>query len=93
MMTATKVKDMEGRSNTKHVDFGAAAIYRLSEPYEGHEYLYVSTSRIMGRSETYAFACTEDGDVSDWTELECSMRGDVTHAMVLADAGYTIIDP
>lgn len=41
--------------------------------------------------ETYIFASDADGDISDFMELPGSMRGEHTHEVVLAEAGYEVV--
>lgn len=78
------------KKSSVYVRFGKAAVYRL-EPAMGEiEHVFLSTSTVMGTPETYAFASDEKGQVSDWCELPCSMKGDVTHEEVLLNMGYEV---
>lgn len=82
MKTAELVKKHPDRSakNNSAAEYGLAALYKLSEPLQGYDegqesdYLYVSTSRICGTWETYAFLAKPDGDIISWTELPCSSK-------------------
>lgn len=100
MKTATLVKTQDRTArNDSTVRFGDAALYKLSEPYEwaGYdeekktcEFMFVSTSCVMGEWETYAFAAKEDGDCISWSELPGSEKGTREHAPVLQNMGYEI---
>ena len=81
---ATKVKVTDDNLN-QH-----AAVYFLSVPWAGHSFVWVSKIRNMFAEETYVFASTPEGEVTDWMELGGSRRGDYTHAEVLGGMGYTI---
>lgn len=70
---------------------GNAALYRMTPPHDGHEYVVVSATRVMfSGPETYIFPATSDGKVSDWCELDGSYRGSMSHESALANAGYTL---
>lgn len=98
MHTATLVKEHPDRStrNDSCVQFGRAALYKLSEPYRYDdekppcEFMFVSSSTVMGEPETYAFAAKEDGDCLSWSELPGSEKGDASHAQVLRNMGYVL---
>lgn len=84
MKTAKLIKDnLEGFN-------GHAAFYELSEPLDGIEKVIVSAVSDSHGYETYIFPADNDGDISDWGELEGSMKGTVSHAEVLGAVGYTI---
>lgn len=72
------------------VNTGKAAVYRLEPPLGDIKYVFVSTATVLGRLETYAFASDEKGEVSNWCELEGSMKGDYSHEDVLAAMGYKL---
>jgi hypothetical protein len=95
MKTATLVKECEP---------GAKAVYRLDPPLvedpscldddpQPIKYVYVSTASIMGVPETYAFIWDPESKrpARPMLELGMSMRGNVTHAEVLANEGYEIV--
>lgn len=69
------------------------ALYRLDPPLDGHELVIVSAVPHVfgGPPETYIFPGNEDGEVTDWVELEGSFRGAMDHARALAGAGYTVV--
>jgi hypothetical protein len=98
MKTATLVEAIHASGGDRYVTPGDKAVYKLSEPYKGYddseptEYLYVSTASVFGSPETYAFPANEKGEVTSWTELPCSTKGDYSHADVLRDAGYELVE-
>ena len=69
------------------------ALYELDPPLDGN--LLVVVSKVHSRliHETYVFPANSYGDITDWAELQCSMRGEYSHEEVLAFAGYTVIAP
>lgn len=96
MKTATLVKD-----NLRHFN-GHAAFYRLSEPIHyvswadendirDYDYVIVSTANAFGYWETYIFGANSEGAVLNWTELEGSRKGTLSHKEVLKNAGYTLV--
>ena len=85
MKTATLVKQLTG--GRKDVD---QALYLLSEPLEGHTHVVVSAASVLGRPETYIFAADESGEITEWLELDGSMRGTLQHKDALAKAGYEV---
>ena len=95
MRPATVVTKVINRPNSS---VGDAVYVRLSDPYEGFEYLYISEAIIMGEPETYAFGTTEDGvkdndlDAIVWSELICSFKGDLSWRLCLSEAGYFVED-
>lgn len=84
METATKVRDL-------HNFTGMAALYKLSKPLEGYDYVVVSATRVYVQVETYIFPSNENGEVVDWGELPGSMREVYNHATALKNAGYEYI--
>lgn len=82
-----------------HNGNGDGRIYRLSPPLtteEGVEAEFVWVSAVIvpfGGPETYVFPCTEDGEVTDWTEQEGSYRGGLDHETALRGAGYEVVIP
>lgn len=95
-MTAKLEKKHPDRPATGYATFGPAALYRLSEPYTYDverppcDYVFVSTARVMGEWETYAFPADASGDCLSWAELPCSMKGPSTHADVLKEMGHEL---
>lgn len=70
---------------------GHAALYKLSEPLEGHTFVICSAADVpFSGVETYIFPADEDGKIIDYGELEGSAQGTRSHAMVLRNAGYII---
>ncbi len=68
-------------------------VYRLDPPAESvGAYVLVSAAVVFGRTETYVFRCTEDGEVLDWCEAEGSLNGTLQHQDALdgIGEGYTI---
>lgn len=97
MSTATLVKRHPQRVSNGSVTFGDAALYRLSEPYRYDdekppcEYMFVSTSCVLGTWETYAFAADEAGDCLSWAELPGSEKETLSHVTVLGNMGYALV--
>lgn len=97
--TATLVKQHSKRESNSSVTFGAAALYRLSKPYQYDdekppcEYMFVSTSCVLGTWETYAFPAVESGDCLSWGELPGSEKETRSHATVLGNMGYELVVP
>ena len=91
-MNAVFVKEVDRgeRTDGEMVRFGKAAVYRLDPPDDGVDHVFVSESCIMGVWETYIFACKEDGEVTDWSEMRGSERCTKCHATVLRNMGYEI---
>lgn len=84
MNTATLVKKLKGYT-------GDAALYRLSIPLGGHEYVIVSAAVApVSGPETYIFAAPTDGDIGNRAELPGSVRGVLSHEDALALAGYEV---
>lgn len=94
MSTATKIRDLNDWQ-------GDAALYRTEPPLDGNEYVVVSAVDIAKRHdihdmprvmqiETYIFAATDEGEVTDFAELSGSMKGTLDHAEALRDAGYEV---
>ncbi len=81
---------------------GHAALYELDPPLEAaswdddetaatHKFVIVSaTNAMFTGSETYIFPATPDGQITDYGELPGSMRGTLSHAEALREAGYEI---
>ena len=83
---------------------GHAAVYELSEPLDGNKFVVVSAvdlgaeahilDSVFGNPrascETYIFAADENGNVSEWGELDGSFKGGKDHARALRGAGYEI---
>ena len=85
MKTATLVKDnIEGFR-------GHAALYKLSEPLEGYEYVICSTGTTIFGLETLIFGANKQGDALNWGELYGSKRDTEDHEEVLNAAGYEVV--
>jgi hypothetical protein len=74
---------------------GEAAVYHLSEPVkdaEGNEtqYVWVSTSTVRGKVETYIFPCDEKGDTFSMIEMQGSEQGVSSHRRVLSGLGFEL---
>lgn len=96
METATKIESVDVGAGDHVVRNGQKAVYKLSKPIDGYDgkssdHVYLSTACVLGDWETYAFLCDAKGEVISWSELPCSMKGEFSHADVLADAGYSIV--
>lgn len=90
-MKAIHVKDIEREGDDfGYVRPGKAAVYRLEPPLGDIEFVFVSTSTVLGAPETYAFHCDENGKVDDYGELEGSAKGVHSHADVLGFMGYEL---
>ena len=94
MRTATKICKAKNMS-------GDAALYKLSEPLDGNEYVIVSAVDLASRfqsirahdwdaTETYIFPANEAGRVTSWGELDGSQKGTLDHSVALRDAGYEV---
>lgn len=94
MNTATKVKQLSEWC-------GDAALYRLDPPLQDMDdddkpaqYTYVVVSAVHvpynGSVETYIFPADADGEVRDFTELNGSLNGVLSHEQALRSAGYEI---
>ena len=70
---------------------GHAALYRMEPPLDGREFVIASATNAMFTGpETYLFPADADGRVIDWSEIEGSYRGGLSHAIALGRAGYSI---
>ena len=69
---------------------GESVVADMSPPLAGCRFIYISESTVMGRPETFAFPCAEDGTVTDWLEMDISQTGALSWRKVLEDAGYAI---
>lgn len=57
------------------------------------EYVIVSAANVpYSGPETYIFSADENGNVTNWSELPGSYRGDLDHENALHRAGYAIAD-
>lgn len=100
MHTATKSATLVKKLEQYH---GDARLYRLAPSLEYStmtddeglpvlqltEYLVVSSLEDI-TVETLIFAAEADGDITDWTDLDGSVRGETTHARVLSSLGYNL---
>ena len=84
-MKATLIKD-----NLPYFH-GHAALYRMSPPHEGNEFVIASAANALYTGpETYLFPADADGLVISWNEIEGSYRGGLSHAIAMGRAGYRI---
>lgn len=86
--TATLIKDkLEGFR-------GHAALYRLTPPIKDYEYVIASAVTTMqfggDGPETYLFPATAEGEIVNFGELPGSMKGTLSHAEALLNAGYSL---
>lgn len=97
MKTATLIKNLPTSAT------GAKqSLYLMTPPIKEEGYSeddatllwnYVVVSAVNAAytgDETYIFPANEKGDIVSWGELDGSMRGTLSHAEALANAGYTI---
>ena len=82
---------------------GHAALYQVNPPmaastWDGpdapskmHDFVVVSSARVLGTPETYIFPASNKGKVLDWIEMAGSARGIYSHDAVLANAGYDVV--
>lgn len=85
---ATLVKNVEREVNSSN---GPASLYRLDPPKGDVEHVFVSTARVVGAWETYAFRADANGDVLSWSELYGSMKRYASHEEVLREMGYELV--
>jgi len=91
------VKEAKFIKNVNPEANGKQKLYKLSVPIEYEEkqttnYIVVSAANVMFSGiETYIFPSDKNGDILDWTELDGSKKGTISHEKVLIGAGYTII--
>ena len=97
MSRAILVREVEGFK-------GDARLYRLEPPmsarrFDGNKYVerpvplvIVSATNVPfgGGPETYVFEANEDGEVTNWGELDGSFKGGLDHAEALRGAGYEV---
>ena len=84
MGTATYIKDSNDNMS------GDARLYRLDPPHDGEDLVIVSGIDNGHRHETYIFPANEQGQVTDWLELEGSFQGSIDHDKALRGLGYEI---
>jgi len=73
-------------------------LYKFEPPIKDWDdnlitYAVLSSISNFFTEETYIFASNEKGDVSNWAELEGSMRGNHTHEEILKNLDYKIVIP
>ena len=98
MKTATLIKNLGTSESGAKQSLYLMAPPIKEEGYWGDDatllwnYVVVSSVRAFdtGRNETYIFPANEKGEIVSWGELDGSMRGTLSHAEALANAGYTI---
>jgi hypothetical protein len=72
--------------------------YKVSEYLElptRSEFVWVSGNRLphsVDREETFMFACTPNGRVTDWTEIGASQTGFIDPDRVVRDTGYEVVE-
>ena len=77
---------------------GHAALYRVNPPLKGwdgddsYSLVVLSTAEGLDGHETYIFPADENGQVTDWLELQGSQRDVTSHQQVLEDAGYVVVN-
>ena len=55
------------------------------------KYVLVSAVNVMfSGPETYIFPCDKEGNVLNWTDLDGSMRGTLSHEKALHNMGYEL---
>lgn len=69
---------------------GSAALYRMSPPHAGHEFVIASAVNCGFAHETYLFPATPDGEIADWIELDGSERNTTSHERVMSNIDYVI---
>lgn len=89
MKSARYVRDIKGWT-------GDASVYELSEPLDGFSLVIVSaTHAYVTGPETYIFGATveslEQNSAEDYSELEGSYRGGLSHRAALLGAGYEVL--
>ena len=73
---------------------GEKRLYQLTPPLNGHDHVVVSAVDVswpLGNGpETYIFAATEFGEITNYMDLPGSFRGALDHERALKNAGYEI---
>ena len=69
---------------------GYQRLYRMDPPLEGYEYVVASAVMVLDEPEVYLFPADPDGSITDWGELEGSLKGTLIHEQALQAAGYSI---
>jgi len=94
MMKAIKIKDLSctGARIAGMTSDHSQALFRMDPPLDGHRYVVASCVSVMGTPETYLFGADADGKITDWSELDGSLRGVLDHGVALAGAGYEVVD-
>ena len=91
--TATLVKKLP--NNPIHKGNSRSALYKLSVPLDGWDYVVVSSVNNMLATclvyETYIFGADSDGSIQNWGELPGSERGHTSHTRALNNAGYSVV--
>jgi len=83
---------------------GRAALYKLSEPLEGHEFVVVSSVLITfppsvkefinDYHESFVFPADEEGNILDWGNLDGSLSygtQPIPHEVCFQEAGYQLV--
>jgi hypothetical protein len=67
------------------------SLYRFDPPHEGNEFCVVSATDVFcSGPETYIFPSDASGKITDWGELDGSIRGTLKHEDAISEAGYII---
>lgn len=85
---------MSGKKVATHVrdTCEGKKVFRMSPPLDGHEHVIVSAANaLLSGPETYIFGCDKDGRVVDWSELDGSFKGGLSHDQALRNAGYVAV--
>jgi hypothetical protein len=104
-MTKTKPNTAELIKDVSEDFKGDAKLYKLSSPVRYRDtsgetprkrqtkFVVVSSIELAldhGGSETFIFPADAKGKIQNWSELQGSQRGNVTHKNVLSFLGYTV---
>ena len=58
-----------------------------------HQYVVVSaTDAMFSGPETFIFPANKTGNITSWSELNGSFKGDLDHEEALRNAGYSIVE-
>lgn len=67
-------------------------LWKMDPPHEGCEFVRSSAADTIDHGpETYLFPCDNEGNVTDWGELEGSFVGDMNHESAIRGAGYVVV--
>lgn len=68
---------------------GHRRLFRMSPPLDGHQYVIASTSTVYG-VETYLFPADSSGEITDWGDLDGSLRGVYEAEACFNSIGYQV---